>query len=80
MRCRLFAVIVGGLAVLTGCEAVDTGAPANGRVSLSITQFTCDDDDDPTDDEELSFLTPTNLTVQANLIATVDFIQDDSKE
>jgi hypothetical protein len=34
--------------------------------------FTCSDDD-PTADETLTFLSPQNVTVQANLIGTVDF-------
>jgi hypothetical protein len=34
--------------------------------------FTCTDDD-PTNDDVLTFLAPRNVTVQANLISTVDF-------
>jgi len=35
--------------------------------------FTCGNDD-PAVDDVLTFLTPTNVTVQANLISTVDFV------
>jgi hypothetical protein len=35
--------------------------------------FTCGDDD-PTADDVLEFIAPQNVTVQNNLIATVDFV------
>ena len=64
-------VVVAGVAVQNGAIAYPYRAAflAPGAYTVS---FTCGDDD-PVADQMLGFIAPTNVTVVANLISTVNF-------
>lgn len=64
-------VVVAGVDVENGSTAYRYHAAFMPPGAYTVA-FTCSDDD-PTDDDVLTFLAPQNVTVQANLISTADF-------
>lgn len=64
-------VVVAGVDVENGSTAYRYHAAFIPPGAYTVA-FTCSDDD-PTDDDVLTFLAPQNVTVQANLISTADF-------
>lgn len=64
-------LVVASVAVENGSTAFGYRAAFLPPAAYTVA-FTCGDDD-PSDDEVLTFLTPKNVTVQANLIGAADF-------
>jgi hypothetical protein len=64
-------IVVAGVTIANGAAAYGYRAAFMPPGAYTV-GFTCGDDD-PTNDEALTFLTPQNVTVQANLISTADF-------